>query len=69
MLSSTYIFVKSVKVNIFHMNNKRGALCLSQGRGMGYPACYWAMGLKRPVVWDKHRLSGIQVIKDQWSHY
>ena len=23
----------------FHVNNRRGALCLSQGRRMGYPAC------------------------------
>ena len=38
MLSSTWILVKSVKMNIFHVNNRRGALCLSQGRRMGYPA-------------------------------
>ena len=24
--------------NIFHVNNRRGALCLSQGRRMGYPS-------------------------------
>ena len=26
-------------MNIFHVNNRWGALCLSQGRRMGYPAC------------------------------
>ena len=41
MLSRTYILVKSVKMNIFHVNNRRGALCLSQGRRMGYPAWMW----------------------------
>ena len=28
-----------IKMNIFHVNNRRGTLCLSQGRRMGYPAC------------------------------
>ena len=39
MLSSTKILVKSVKMNIFHGNNRRGALCVSQGRQMGCPVC------------------------------
>ena len=32
------MLVKSVEINIFHVNNRRGALCLSQGSRMGYPA-------------------------------
>ena len=38
MLSSTQILVKSVKMNIFHVNDRKGELCFSQGRRMGYPA-------------------------------
>ena len=30
MLSNTYILVKSVEMNIFHVNSRRGALCLSR---------------------------------------
>ena len=37
MLSITQLLVKSVEINIFHVNNRRGALCLSQGSRMGYP--------------------------------
>ena len=36
-------YVKSVEINIFNVNNKRGALCLSHGRRMGYPASYWEL--------------------------
>ena len=43
MLTSTYILVKSVEMNSFHVNNRRGALCLSQGRRMGYPAGTWRL--------------------------
>ena len=32
-------------MNIFHVNNRRGELCLSQGRRMGYPACDCPPGL------------------------
>ena len=39
MLSSTYMSVKSVKVNIFHANISRGRCVVSQGGRMGYPAC------------------------------
>ena len=28
-------------MNLFHVNNRRGALCLSQGMRMGYPACVY----------------------------
>ena len=34
------MLVKSVEISIFHVNNRRGALCLSQGSRMGYPACF-----------------------------
>ena len=55
MLSSTYILVKSVEINIFHVNNRRGALCLSQGSRMGYPACLRAAAsthsLARCLLW------------------
>ena len=40
MLSSTLVLVKSVEMNIFHVNNRRAALCLSQGRRMGSPALH-----------------------------
>ena len=51
MLSSTWILVKSVKMNIFHANNRRGTLCLSQGRQIGYPACWMStVSLWRPSV-------------------
>ena len=33
------MLVKSVEMNIFHVNNRSGALCLYQSRRMGYPAC------------------------------
>ena len=57
MLSSTYILVKSVEINIFHVNNRRGALCLSQGSRMGYPACrpvdQWqrSQSVRRSLMW------------------
>ena len=38
MLYSTWILVKPVDMNVFHVNNRRGTLCLSQGRRMSYPA-------------------------------
>ena len=47
MLSSKYILVKLVEMNIFHVNYKRGALCLSQGRRMGYPA--WGTNKQKSI--------------------
>ena len=39
MLSSTKTSVKSIKMNTFNVNIRRGALWFSQGGRMGYPAC------------------------------
>ena len=46
MFSSTKVLFKSVKMNIFHVNNRWGTLCLSQGRRMSYPAWYTYIVLK-----------------------
>ena len=38
-----YVYIRLemlVEMNIFHVNNRRGVLCLSQGRRMGYTACH-----------------------------
>ena len=41
MFSSTQqILVRLVKMNIFHVNIRRGVLCFSQGGRMRYPGCY-----------------------------
>ena len=39
MLSSTKTSVKSIKMNTFNVNIRRGALWFSQGGRKGYPAC------------------------------
>ena len=58
MLSNTSILVKSVEINIFHVNNRRGVLCLSHGRRRGNPAWRRQRTITRPLSRDvtgRHR--------------
>ena len=62
-------------MNIFHVNNRRGALCLS-GRRMGYPACVWSylpVPLRYPSrlsVWEVlNVLTENRVMSDMYYRY
>ena len=51
MLCNTCISVKSLKMNIFLSNVRRGALCFSQGGRMGYPPDSKVHGANMGPTW------------------
>ena len=62
-------------MNIFRVNNRRGALCLSQGRRMGYPAWWCSTCIetqqteyKYQSVGRNRRICNTNVKHTDWQH-